>query len=163
MSISLKLYNKIGYEDVRQGMTLRIVTEGPRVKSDVEGTVSLVSPGGRVGWESGFDTADYVRVALKNDPAMSHVIRYPSYAKVETVELYEVIDAIPDEPKGVGAVVRVVDLTRPDRNMVAAKTGRDGSWVWEGTDAVVAWESIMRCVISHGYDYIKVLSKGVEL
>ena len=163
MSISLKVYNKIGYEDVRQGMTLRIVTEGPRIKSDVEGTVSLVSPGGRVGWESGFATADYVRVALKNDPAMSHVIRYPSYATGTTVELYEVIDAIPDEPKGVGAVVRVVNLTYPDRALEAVKIGQDGSWVWESTDAVMFWDFITECVLSQGYDYIKVLSKGVEL
>lgn len=163
MSINVKVYNKIGYEDVRQGMTLRIVTEGPGIKSDVEGTVRLVSPWGRVGWEAGFATADYVRVALKNDPATSHVIRYPSYAKGETVELYEVIDAIPEEPKGVGAVVRVVNLTHPNRALEAVKTGQDGSWVWEGTDAVMFWDFITRCVLSQGYDYIKVLSKGVEL
>lgn len=163
MSISTKLYNKIGYEDVYPGMVLRIITEGPDIKSDVEGTVARTFTGGHRYLEGNFVLYDYQKVAFRSDQSTSHVIKYPSYAKEVTIELYEVIDALPDEPKGVGAVVRVVDLTHPDRNMVAVKTGQDGSWVWEGTDAMVTWESIMRCVISHGYGYIKVLSKGVEL
>lgn len=163
MSINVKVYNKIGYEDVRQGMILRIVTEGPGIKSDVEGTVRHVLPGARMEWEAGFVIDDYVRVAFSNDPATSHVIKYPSYAKDTTVELYAVLDAIPDEPKGVGAVVRVVNLTYPDRALEAVKIGQDGSWVWESTDAVMFWDFITECVLSQGYDYIKVLSKGVEL
>lgn len=163
MSISLKVYNKIGYEDVRQGMTLRIVTEGDRIKSDVEGIVSITSPGGRLNWESGFVTSDYVRVAFRNDPASSHVIRYPSYAKGVAVELYEVIDAIPEEPKGVGAVVRVVNLAHPDQTREAVKMGREFSWVWSDNAFITTWDSITSRVLSSDYDYIEVLSKGVEL
>lgn len=163
MSVSLKVYNKIGYEDVRQGMTLRIVTEGPGIKSDVEGTVKTIFQGWRWGRKSSFTMDGYDRVAFRNDASASHVIKYPSYAKGATVELYEVIDAIPDEPKGVGAVVRVVNLTYPDRALEAVKIGQEGSWVWESTDAVMFWDFITETVLSQGYDYIKVLSEGVEL
>lgn len=163
MSISLKVYNKIGYMDVRQGMTLRIVTEGPRIKSDVEGIVSIVSPPRLWGNGPSYATDGLPRVAFRNDSATSHIVKYPEYEKGTTVELYEVIDAIPDEPKGVGAVVHLVNLTYPDRTMVAVKTDREGSWVWESTDAVMFWDFITECVLSQGYDYIKVLSKGVEL
>ena len=163
MSISLKIYNKIGYTDVYPGMVLRIVTEGPGIKSDVEGVVLSIFQGWRGSSNGGFALDDYGRVSFKNDPATAHVVKCPEYAKDTTVELYEVIDAIPDEPKGVGAVVRVVNPTYPDRSLEAVKTGQDGSWVWEGTDAVMFWDFITRCVLSQGYDYIKVLSKGVEL
>lgn len=159
MSISLKVYNKIGYEDVYPGMVLRIVTEGPGIKSDVEGRVKNV-------WRFGILLrldSDLPRVSFWGTPNTTHIIEYPSYETDTTVELYEVIDAIPDEPKGVGAVVRVVNLNHPDRTMEAVKTGQDGSWVWESTDWGMMWESISDCVLSQNYDYIKVLSKGVEL
>ena len=163
MSISLKVYNKIDYTDVRQGMALRIVTDGPRIKSDVEGIVSFIYQGRRWGNGPSFASDGLPRVSFKNDSAASHIVKYPEYGEDTTVELYEVIDAIPDEPKGVGAVVRVVNLTYPDRSLEAVKIGQDGSWVWEGTDAAIFWDSISGCVLSQGYDYIKVLSKGVEL
>lgn len=163
MSINVKVYNKIGYEDVYPGMVLRIVTDGPGIKSDVEGMVLSTFPGGKWGTEESFALADYGRVTLKGDASTSHIAKYPSYAKGTIVELYEVIDAIPDEPKGVGAVVRVVNLTYPDRSLEAVKIGQDGSWVWESNDAVMFWDFITRCVLSLSYDYIKVLSKGVEL
>lgn len=163
MSISLKVYNKIGHEDVRQGMTLRIVTEGPGIKSDVEGIVSIVSPARRWGNGPSFATDGLPRVAFRNDSATSHVIKYPECMESATVELYEVIDAIPDEPKGVGAVVRVVHLTRPYRTMEAVKTGYEGLWAWVGAYPALSWESLTECVLSLSYDYIEVLSKGVEL
>ena len=161
MSINVKIYNKIGYGDVRSGMVLRIVTEGPAIKSDVEGRVKTV-------WGWGFGDisrlySDLPRVSFWDAPNTSPIIAYPEHSKGTTVELYEVIDAIPDEPKGVGAVVRVVNLTHPDRNMVAVKTGYEGLWAWVGAYPALSWESITGCVISQGYDYIKVLSKGVEL
>ena len=161
MSINVKVYNKIGYEDVRPGMVLRIVTEGPGIKSDVEGKVKHVW-----GWSFGSHirfNSEPPRAYFWGSPNTPHIIAYPEYLKDTTVELYEVIDAIPDEPKGVGAVVRVVNLTYPDRSLEAVKIGQDGSWVWEGTDAAIFWDSISGCVLSQGYDYIKVLSKGVEL
>lgn len=162
MSINLKVYNKIGYEDVHQGMTLRIVTDGPGIKSDVEGTVKTIFQGyltfpGPVYTRYGYDT-----VTFRDDPSMTHIVKYPAFDD-KTVELYEVIDAIPDEPKGVGAVVRIVDCTRPGRTMEAVKTGRKTSRAWVGKVAVMSWEEIMSCVLSRGYDYIEVLSEGVEL
>lgn len=163
MSVNVKIYNKIGYGDVYPGMVLRIVTEGPGIKSDVEGTVQSMFRGDKWLGETSSVLADYDRVAFSNDPATSHIAKYPEYSKGTTVELYEVIDATPDEPKGVGAVVRVVNLTYPDRVMEAVKIGQEGLWVWEGTDCVLMWESISECVLSQGYDYIKVLSEGVEL
>lgn len=161
MSVNVKVYNKIGYEDVRPGMVLRIVTEGPGIKSDVEGKVQNVW-----GWQFGSFArlySDLPRVSFWGTPNTSHIITYPEYSKDTTVELYEVIDAIPEEPKGAGAVVRVVNLTHPDRNMVAVKTGQEGFWVWEGTDGEMMWDAITRVVLSQNYDYIRVLSKGVEL
>ena len=163
MSISLKVYNKIDYTGVRQGMALRIVTDGPRIKSDVEGTVSHILPVGVSDWRVEFALDGYIRVAFKNDPATSHVIKYPERAKGVTVELYEVIDAIPDEPKGVGAVVRVVNLAHPDQTREAVKMGREFSWVWSDNAFITTWDSITSRVLSLGYDYIEVLSEGVEL
>ena len=163
MSISLKVYNKIGYEDVRRGMTLRIVTDGPGIKSDVEGIVSIVSPARRWGDGPSFATDGLLRVAFRNDSATSHVIKYPECMESATVELYEVIDAIPEEPKGVGAVVRVVNLTHPDENLWAVKTGPENSGAWIRNGVGMSWESLTECVLLQGYDYIKVLRRGVEL
>ena len=163
MSVSLKVYNKIGYGDVRQGMTLRIVTDGPGIKSDVEGIVSIVSPPRRWGSGPGFATDGLPRVAFRNDSATSHIVKYPEYENGTTVELYEVIDAIPEEPKGVGAVVRVVHFAHSHRTMEAVKTGYEGLWSWVGAYPALSWDDISECVLSHGYDYIKVLSEGVEL
>ena len=160
MSIGVKVYNKISPEDVRQGMTLRIVTEGPGIKSDVEGTVDSINQA----WLSqcGSVIPGHGRVTFRGDPTIPHVIKYHDNVKVMT-ELYEVIDAIPEEPKGVGAVVRIVNLTHPDRDLVAVKAGPETSGVWIGNGVGVSWESISECVLSQGYDYIKVLSEGVEL
>ena len=162
MSINLKVYNKIGYEDVRQGMTLRIVTEGPGIKSDVEGTVAYLFRGWRLGRGPSFNMDGYDRVVFRDDLAVPHIVKYP-YSTGTAVELYEVIDAIPEEPKGVGAVVRVVNLDHPHRTLEAVKTGPEGSWVLVGAMLGGSWDSLTECVLSQGYDYIKVLSEGVEL
>lgn len=163
MSINVNIYRKIGYKDVYTGMVLRIITEGPGVKSDIEGTVHYKFRGGSGFRDGGVELDNYDRVIFKHAPSSSHILQRADYAKDTTVELYEVIEAIPDEPKGVGAVVRVVNLDHPDKTMEAVKIGQDGSWVWEGTDGVVTWDSITERVLSHGYGYIKVLSEGVEL
>ena len=163
MSISLKVYNKIDYTDVRQGMALRIVTDGPRIKSDVEGIVSFIYQGRRWGNGPSFASDGLPRVSFKNDSAASHIVKYPEYGEDTTVELYEVIDAIPDEPKGVGAVVRVVDLCHPERNMEAVKTWLEAPWIWVSNDVGSTWDSITRCVLSLDYDYIEVLREGVYL
>ena len=106
---------------------------------------------------------DHDRVAFGHDPLTTHTIKYPKYLKNIAVELYEVIDAIPDEPKGVGAVVRVVDLCHPERNMEAVKTWLEAPWIWVSNDVGSTWDSITRCVLSLDYDYIEVLREGVYL
>jgi hypothetical protein len=165
VSISLKVYNKIGYEDVRKGMTLRIITEGPGIKSDVEGTVLSIFQGWRRGSNGGFALDDYGRVSFRSDPATAHVVKCPEYAKDTSVELYEVIDAIPDEPKGVGAVVCVNSLDWRYLSRYAVKTGPNWVWPWSGPwgRSEFNWDSISSMVLDGRYDYIKVLSKGVEL
>ena len=163
MSINTKVYRKIGYEEVYPGMGLRIVTEGPGFKSDVEGTVNYMFRGGPGSGRTSFVLSDYDKVTFKHDSSTSHIARLPEYVEDTTVELYEVIDIIPDEPKGVGAVVRVVNLAHPDQTREAVKMGREFSWVWSDNAFITTWDSITSRVLSSDYDYIKVLSKGVEL
>ena len=161
MSINVKVYNKIGYEDVRPGMVLRIVTEGPGIKSDVEGKVKHVW-----GWSFGSHirfNSEPPRAYFWGSPNTPHIIAYPEYLKDTTVELYEVIDALPDEPTGVGSVVRVVNLAHPDQTREAVKMGREFSWVWSDNAFITTWDSITSHVLSLNYDCIEVLSEGVEL
>lgn len=166
MSISTKLYNRVEFEDVRHGMVLRIVAEGEGIKSDIEGRVGDIFEGGKWGREESLALSDYVRVSFLNDTSSSHVIKYPDYSK-SSVELYEVIDAIPDEPKGVGAVVSVSSLDWPHLSRYAVKTSTNWVWTWSltwsGERQEFNWDSISSMVLDGQYDYIKVLSEGVEL
>lgn len=162
MSINAKVYKRIGYADVRRGMDIRIVTEGPGIKSDVEGTVDLVNQAWARAWRDGSIIPSNGTVTFENDPATPHVIQYHYNPKVST-ELYEVIEAIPEEPKGVGAVVRVVNFAHSHRTMEAVKTGYEGLWAWVGAHPALSWEELAECVLSGSYDYIEVLSEGVEL
>lgn len=163
MSINLKVYRKIGYEEVYPGMGLRIVTEGPGFKSDVEGTVNYMFRGGPWFGDTSFVLADYDKVTFKHDRSTSHVAKCPAYVVDTTIELYEVIDTIPDEPTGVGSVVRVVNLAHPDQTREAVKMGREFSWVWSDNAFITTWDSITSRVLSSDYDYIEVLREGIEL